>query len=119
MSRRSSMSGWAKPATRPAPKDLMTSSDNDVKIEVVVNEKSEAFIFHSRPIRRKLVRIEVHKLSRILQFVFEFGESREFGIPIDPRMLRYLETADRILIVLMNEKTGEPIEGSFYPVVIY
>jgi hypothetical protein len=110
-------------AAAPEPETSQEKSDkaqlSDMRLEIVVNERSEAFLFHDKPFPEKLKRIEIHRLAGSLELVFDNGRVRDFGMPVDDRLLRYFENADRILVVEMNEKTGEPVEGDYYPAVIY
>lgn len=110
----------AAPSTTPATRNaLSATADNDVRLELAVNDRSEVFIFHNKPLTRKIVRLQAHRLSGMLQFVFDTGEAREFGIPVDPRLMRYMLMADRVLVVQMDDKTGKPLGGDYYPVVVY
>jgi WD40 repeat protein len=90
-----------------------------VKFELVVNERSEGIVFHNQPFRTPLERVEFNTSTRRLAFVLQNGVATEFGINVDPSPARYLESANRVLMVLMNEKTGEPIGGNYYPLLVY
>ena len=94
-------------------------SDSDNTIELVVNERSETFVFHSRPFSPPISRLEYNPLARSLIFVLQGGIVRDFGVGVDERMTKYLEKSDRILMVLMDPKTGEPIGGDYYPLLVY
>jgi hypothetical protein len=47
------------------------------------------------------------------------GGARDFGINVDLSLARHLENADRVLTVQMDEKTGKPVSGQYYPVLVY
>ena len=94
-------------------------SDNDMKVELVTNERSESIVFHNRPFSHPLSWLEYNRLTRALVFVLKGGVTRDFGVGVDERMAHYFEKSDRILVVLMDAKTGEPIEGDYYPLLVY
>ena len=93
------------------------ASDANVKIELVVNDRGEAFVFHSRPFSSPLRRLYFRESDAALWFVLR-DTVRDFGIPVDTRMVQNLRHADRMLVVLMDAKTGEPIEGTYYPLIV-
>ena len=90
-----------------------------VKIELVVNDRSEAFVFHSRPFPTPVERIEFNTSTRRLAFVLQNGVATEFGINVSPSFTKYLESASRVLMVRMSDKTGEPLGGDYYPLLVY
>jgi WD40 repeat protein len=91
---------------------------DETKIELTINDKAEVFIFHNKPFTGKLNRIEFNPLTKRMNLVIN-DRPRDFGIPVDPRLAKYFETAYRVLVVLMDEKTGKPIEGDYRPVLVY
>ena len=94
-------------------------ADTDISIELVVNERAEAFVFHNRKCRKKLSWLEYDLDSNRLDFIMNDGDIRNFGIPVDPKMNKYLQNAFQVLLVEMDEKTGEPVEGDYYPLIIH
>ena len=101
------------------PINLPSYSDADTKVQLVVNERNEAFVFHNRPWSRPVVRLEYNRLTRSMEFLLKGGVRRNFGMLVDQRLGKYLEKSTRILMVLMDDKTGEPIEGSYSPLLVY
>jgi hypothetical protein len=91
---------------------------DDTKFELVLNDMGEVFVFHNKPFASELKRIEYNRLTKTMNFIVN-DRPRNFGMPVDPKLAKYFETASRVLVVLMNEKTGEPIEGNYRPVIIY
>ncbi len=92
---------------------------DDVKVEVAVNTRYETFIFHNRPFQQPVRRIEYNKATLRMIFRLAGGEARDFGISVDRRIGKYIGEANRVLVVLMDEKTGKPIEGDFFPILSY
>jgi WD40 repeat protein len=93
--------------------------DTDVRIEIVVNPRSEAFVFHNQPLRKRLERLEFNRSNSRLVFRFADGDDRDFGITLDQRLAKYLAYSKRGLMVQMDEKTGKPVEGEYYPLLVY
>jgi WD40 repeat protein len=91
----------------------------DVKVQLVVNDRSEAFVFHNKPFRKTLKRLEFNPSTLRLIFRMSDGDARDFGLSVDARLGRYFDYTQRVLVVLMDEKTGQPIEGTYYPLLLY
>jgi WD40 repeat protein len=91
----------------------------DVKLEVFVNSRSEVFLFHNKPLGLPLERVEFNRGNNRMVFRFKDGVARDFGIAVDPRLAKYFTYSTRALMVQMDEKTGKPIEGDYYPLLIY
>ena len=91
----------------------------DMSIELVVNDRAEAFVFHDKPFGKKLSWLEYDLGGSKLDFVMNDGEIRNFGIPVDPQLAKYLQNAFQVLMVQMDVETGEPVEGDYYPLILH
>jgi hypothetical protein len=76
-----------------------------------------AAMTHNQEFPHPLKRIELNRLTKALFFLPIAGPVLQFGIAIDEHLLRYLEGSERVLVVLMNEETGEPISGDYFPIL--
>ena len=92
--------------------------DPNLTVSMVTNERSETFIFHSRPWPHPVLRVEYNRLTRSLTFVLK-GTLRDFGLPVDERLGKYVEKGDRVLLVQMDLKTGQPVGGNYCPLLVY
>lgn len=101
------------------PKAVNKGSDKDLKVELVVNERAEAVVFHNKPFRKALSWLEFDLDKSRLDFIMNDGEIRNFGIPVHPDLAKYMQNAFQVLMVLMDEETGEPKEGNYFPLVIH
>ncbi len=93
--------------------------DRDMKVELAVNDRAEAIIFHNKPFTKDLSWLEFDLDSSRLTFIMNNGEIRDFGIPIRPELGRYMQNTFQVLMVLMDEKAGEPVEGGYIPLMIH
>lgn len=100
-------------------KAVNTGSDKDLKVELVVNERAEAVVFHNKPFKKALSWLEFDLDKSRLDFIMSDGEIRNFGIPVHPDLAKYMQNAFQVLMVLMDEDTGEPEEGNYFPLVIH
>ena len=96
-----------------------THPDMKIKVEVLVNDRAEAFVLHDKPFKKQLSWLEYDLDEDKLDFVMEDGDVRNFGIPIDPKLKKYLQNAFQVLMIMMDEASGEPIEGDYYPIIIH
>jgi hypothetical protein len=94
--------------------------ENGLKLDLLVNAEARIIIMHNRPFRRRLSWIEFNLNSSKLDFVMSDGKVRDlFGLPVDPQIAAYMQNAYQILMVLVNDETGEPEEGFFVPLIIH
>jgi hypothetical protein len=63
--------------------------------------------------------MEFNRGNNRLVFRFQDGVSRDFGIAVDPRLAKFFAYAKRALVVQMDEKSGKPVEGNYYPLLVY
>lgn len=96
-----------------------TSFEQEMKVELVINDRAEAFIFHNKPFKRQVSWIEYDLDSNKLDFVMNDGDARNFGLLVKKDMSKYLQNAYQILVVLTDEKSGEPVEGEYFPLIIH
>jgi hypothetical protein len=96
-----------------------THPDMDVRVELYVNDRAEAFILHDKPFAKPLSWLEYDLDQDKMDFVMEDGDVRNFGIPVDPKLKKYLQNSFQVLMVMMDDKSGEPVEGDYYPIIIH
>jgi hypothetical protein len=93
--------------------------DPDFKINLAVNNEARVLVFHNRHFRKKLSWLEFDLNRNRLDFVMNDGDVRNFGIPVAPDMAKYMQNAFQVMMVLMNEETGEPEGGNYFPLIIH
>ena len=99
---------------------LNIGEDEGVKVELVVNDRAEAAILHSKPFTKQLSWLEFDLDSNKLDFILEDGDLRTFGIPVHPDLSKYLQNAFQVLMVEVDEETGDRGEDQHYmPLIIH
>lgn len=93
--------------------------DLGMKVELYVNDRAEAMVLYDRPFSKKLSWLEYDLDSSKLDFVLEDGDMRDFGIPVHPKLAKYMQNAFQVLMVQMDEKTGEQMDGAYFPLIIH
>lgn len=96
-----------------------TDPDMNMKVELYVNDRAEAFIFHDKPFAKQLSWLEYDLDEDKMDFVMNDGDVRNFGIPVDPKLKKYLQNSFQILMVQMDEESGDPVEGDYFPIIIH
>lgn len=107
--------------TLPTPKGYSdgTTFEDQMKVEFVINDRAEAFVFHNKPFKKRLSWIEYDLDTSKLDFVMDNGDVRNFGVQVRRDLSKYLQNAFQILLVLTDEKTNEPVEGEYFPLIIH
>lgn len=93
--------------------------DPAFKLNLAVNNEARIVVFHNKPFRMKLSWLEFDLNRNKLDFIMNDGSVRNFGIPVPPDMSRYMQNAFQVLMVLMDEKTGEPEGGNYFPLIVH
>ncbi len=100
--------------------DLYTETgDQTFKIDIVVNPGGKISVFHNKPFRGRLAWVEFDLKENRLEFVLEDGTLRDFGTPLPKEFVREMQNAHEVLMVLMDEKTMEPIGSQFFPLILH
>lgn len=105
--------------SRPSSYTDGTPFEQQMKVELVINDRAEAFLFHNKPFTRQISWVEYDLDSNKLDFVMNDGDQRNFGLLVKKDMGKYLQNAYQILVVLTDEKSGEPVEGEYFPIIIH
>ncbi|MCB9988675.1 MAG: hypothetical protein H6868_04980 [Rhodospirillales bacterium] len=105
--------------TPPPVPEYNKGTDRDVNVELVVNDRAEAIVFHNKPFKKKLSWLEFDLDTNKLDLVMNDGDTRSYGIAVDPKLTKYMQNAFQVLMVLMNENTGEPEGGEYFPLILH
>ncbi|MBX2833711.1 MAG: hypothetical protein KTR28_01935 [Micavibrio sp.] len=95
------------------------SKENPVEIDVVVNEFGKVVIFHSHVFKEDIGWFECDLDARKLFFVFDEGDQVDSGIQVNDGMTKYMQNSHQILTVQLDIKTGEAVEGVYFPLILH
>ena len=101
--------------------DFVDGADenNPLEIEVVTNDDGRVIVFHDKPFNKEVSWFEFDLESNKLDFILDGGETRDIGLPLVPAMARNMQNTHQILMVLMNDETGDADKGKYVPLILH
>lgn len=93
--------------------------NNPLDIEVAVKQDGRVVVFHNKPFKTDISWLEFDLLTNELDFVLDDGNIRDAGIPLKPGIAKHMQNSHQILMVLMDDSTGEAKEGKYVPLIIH
>lgn len=88
-------------------------------IEVAVNEKGKVVVFHNRVFKNNISWFEFDLETHKLDFILDDGETRDAGLPLGEKVAKYMQNSHQILMVLLDDDTGEATQGNYIPLIIH
>lgn len=112
------------PTTRPMVGNLTdfvegADKDNPLDIEIAVDDRGRIVVFHDKIFTKEISWFEFHTKTSALNFIIDDGEVRNIGLPLAPEVSRHMQNSHQILTILMDDKTGETIDGQYIPLIIH
>lgn len=109
---------------RPPVKDLSgfvdgVDENHPLDIEVAVDEKGKVVLFHNRTFKNTISWFEFDLETGKLDFVLDDGEIRDAGFYVTKLMSKYMQNSHQILMVLLDDDTGEAKQGNYIPLIIH
>ena len=95
------------------------TDENKLRIEVAVKEDGRCAIFHDKPFRNELAWLEFDIDNYRLNFVLDDGAIRDFGMELSKNMAKNMQNTHQMLMVLMDEQTGDAKEAVYIPLIIH
>ena len=92
---------------------LGVDENNPLDIEVAVNESGKVVLFHNRVFKSEISWFEFDLDTLKLTFVLEDGGIRDAGFYATAAMAKYMQNSHQILMVLLDNETGEASEGTY------
>lgn len=93
--------------------------NNHLDIEVAVNEEGKIVVFYNRIFKNPIAWFEFDLGSNKLDFILDDGDIRDTGLPLGRDMSKYMQNSHQILMVLLDNDTGEAKEGTYVPLIIH
>lgn len=88
-------------------------------VEVAVKKDGKVAVFHNKPFKRDLSWIEYDMDRNSIEFVMDDGDVRDVGVPVDRDVAKYMHNTHQILMVLLDDESGEAKEGYYIPLIIH
>tara|TARA_R110002072_G_scaffold28152_2_gene90733 strand:- start:1008 stop:1412 length:405 start_codon:yes stop_codon:yes gene_type:complete len=94
-------------------------NENKLQIEVAIKEDGRCAVFHNKPFRNELSWLEYDLNTYRLDFVLDGGEIRNAGMPLTKDMSKHMQNTHQVLMILMDENTGNAKEGLYVPLILH
>jgi hypothetical protein len=92
---------------------------NPLHVEVGLTPDARVIVFHDKNFTREVSWFEYDLVNNKLDFVMDDGDTRDFGLPLHPQIAKNMQNTHQILMVLLDDKTGEATEGNYIPLIIH
>ncbi len=92
---------------------------NPLDIEVAVNEQGKVVVFHNRKFKQPVSWFEFDLGTYKLDFILDDGKMRDAGLPLTQNVAKYMQNAHQILMVFIDNDTGEATEGHYVPLILH
>ena len=89
------------------------------KVDLVVNDTAEVYVFHSKPFDRQLAWLEFNMDTNDLDFIMDDGAVRSFGTKVPDHLSKHMDNAFQVMMVQMDEESGQPVSGDYFPLIIH
>ncbi|MFP4097311.1 MAG: hypothetical protein ACLFP8_07010 [Alphaproteobacteria bacterium] len=93
--------------------------DNKLQIDVAVRDDGRCAVFYNKPFKAGISWLEFDLDTCMLDFVMESGEVRDSGLPVTRSMAKNMQNTHQMLMILIDDVTGEPKEGTYLPLIIH
>jgi len=109
------------PTSRGNLTDFVTgvTEESKLQIEIAVKDDGRCAIFHNKPFRKDLSWLEFDLNSCRLDFVLDSGEVRNAGMNLTKAMSKNMQNSHQILMILMDDVTGQPKKGYYVPLILH
>ena len=91
----------------------------DFRVDLRVSETAEVFVYHARPFDKKLSWLEFDLDTNNLDFIMSDGDVRNFGAKVPAHLSKHMQNAYQVMMVQMDESTGKPLSGDYFPLIIH
>jgi len=95
------------------------SEDNPLHVEVVIEDNGRVILFHDKVFKHGVAWFEYNLQTSRLIFIMEEGQQADFGIPLSPSVAKYMHNAQQVLLVYLNDETGDAVEGAYIPLILH
>lgn len=90
-----------------------------LQIDVAVRNDGKCAVFYNKPFKSDISWLEFDLETCMLDFVLDGGIVRDAGLPVTRTMSKNMQNTHQMLMVLVDDETGEPKEGQYIPLIIH
>ncbi|MDH5722317.1 MAG: hypothetical protein OEY94_03225 [Alphaproteobacteria bacterium] len=88
-------------------------------VQVAVKEDGRCAVFYNRPFKEDPAWLEFNLGTQQLDFVLDNGDSRDAGLPLGNDITKNMQNTHQVLMVLMDDETGQAKEGKYVPLILH
>ena len=81
------------------------AQDPSFKIDLVINDTAEVYLFHNKPFKQALSWLEFDLDTNNLDIILADGDIRNFGAKVPDRLAKHMQNAYQVMMVQMDEKS--------------
>lgn len=96
-----------------------TEGESDFRLEISVMKDGKVCVFHNKPFKNDISWLEYDVNENRLDFILDDGEVRNLGFPVKPTIAANMQNSHQILLILLDDETGEAKEGFYIPLIIH
>lgn len=91
----------------------------EFQLEISVMKDGKVCVFHNKPFKSEISWLEYDVGENRLDFILDDGEVRDIGFPVKPSIAVNMQNSHQILMILLDDHTGEAKEGFYIPLIIH
>ena len=91
----------------------------EFQLEISVMKDGKVAVFHNKPFKSEIAWLEYNVSANRLDFILEDGDVRNIGFPVKPSIAKNMQNTHQILLILLDDDTGEAKEGYYIPLIIH
>lgn len=96
-----------------------TEGESDFRLEISVMKDGKVCVFHNKPFKNDISWLEYDVNANRLDFILDDGDVRNLGFPVKPTIAKNMQNSHQILLILLDDETGEAKEGFYIPLIIH
>ncbi|MEM7679738.1 MAG: hypothetical protein AAF182_01880 [Pseudomonadota bacterium] len=95
------------------------NKENPLDLEVSVDDRGRVIIFYDKKFTEDVSWFEYEVSESKLNFILGEGEIRDIGLPLAPAISKHMQNSHQILMVHIDDETGEAHKGDYIPLIIH
>lgn len=94
-------------------------ADDKLYVEVSVDDTGKVVLFHNKRFKMPVSWFEFDLQDGKLEFILEDGKVREPKLPLSSEMTKYMHNSHQILMVRIDDETGDANDGHYVPLILH